>query len=197
MGMRLRGSWIKERAVHLVLTWKAQVLWIICKLRDFRTNWFFGFLPVHKNHTKFQFDRESEGHRESLSTQLKSALTMVDSEELARSIAKEQISNLEQEKTMIKLEVKEKGTQISRLKELNQLLTDNLDRGTSEKNELNSKIKSLQEELKSLKKKLDSERTLRIQAADKLAELMHRKDRELRMQRVDRSCNCWHSSDDF
>ncbi|XP_078360831.1 rho-associated protein kinase 1-like [Oculina patagonica] len=135
--------------------------------------------------------------KESLSTQLKSALTMVDSEELARSIAKEQISNLEQEKTMIKLEVKEKGTQISRLKELNQLLTDNLDRGTSEKNELNSKIKSLQEELKSLKKKLDSERTLRIQAADKLAELMHRKDRELRMQRVDRSCNCWHSSDDF
>ena len=67
-----------------------------------------------------------------------------------------QFSDLEKEKTMIELEVKEliarhksdmleKGAQISQLEELNQQLTDNLDQKMSEKDELNTKIKSLQE----------------------------------------------------
>lgn len=67
-----------------------------------------------------------------------------------------QFSDLEKEKTMIELEVKEliarhksdmleKGAQISQLEELNQQLTDNLDQKMAEKDELNSKIKSLQE----------------------------------------------------
>ena len=67
-----------------------------------------------------------------------------------------QFSDLEKEKTMIELEVKEliarhksdmleKGAQISQLEELNQQLTDNLDQKMSEKDELNGKIKGLQE----------------------------------------------------
>lgn len=72
------------------------------------------------------------------------------------SIFSTQFSDLEKEKTMIELEVKEliarhksdmleKGAQISQLEELNQQLTDNLDQKMSEKDELNSKIKGLQE----------------------------------------------------
>lgn len=53
-----------------------------------------------------------------------------------------QISDLEKEKTMTELK---KGAQINQLEELNQQLTDNLDDKTSEKVELNAKIKSLQE----------------------------------------------------
>lgn len=67
-----------------------------------------------------------------------------------------QFSDLEKEKTMIELEVKEliarhksdmleKGAQISQLEELNQQLTDNLGQKMSEKDELNAKIKGLQE----------------------------------------------------
>ncbi|KAL9980422.1 hypothetical protein ACROYT_G009010 [Oculina patagonica] len=145
--------------------------------------------------------RQLSEERESLSAQLELTLTMVDSEQLARSIAEEQFSDLEKEKTMIELEVKEliarhksdmleKGAQISQLEELNQQLTDNLDQKMSEKDELNSKIKGLQEDLgkskdnskdiedatESLKKQLVIERTLKIQAVNKLAEIMARKD---------------------
>ena len=67
-----------------------------------------------------------------------------------------QYSDLEKEKTMIELEVKEliarhksdmseKGAQISQLEELNQQFTNTLDQKTADRDELNSKIKSLQE----------------------------------------------------
>ena len=45
--------------------------------------------------------------RDSLSAQLELALAKAESEELARSIAEEQISDLEKEKTMLELEVKD------------------------------------------------------------------------------------------
>ena len=67
-----------------------------------------------------------------------------------------QFSDLEKEKTMIELEVKEliarhksdmveKGAQISQLEEHNQQLTDNLGQKMAEKDELNAKIKALQD----------------------------------------------------
>ena len=67
-----------------------------------------------------------------------------------------QYSDLEKEKTMIELEVKEliarhksdmseKGAKISQLEELNQQLTDSLDQKMADKDELNAKIKGLQE----------------------------------------------------
>lgn len=45
--------------------------------------------------------------RDSLSAQLELALAKAESEELARSIAEEQIADLEKEKTMLELEVKD------------------------------------------------------------------------------------------
>ena len=68
----------------------------------------------------------------------------------------EQYSDLEKEKTMIELEVKEliarhksdmseKGGQISQLEELNQQLTGSLDQKIADKEELEYKIKGMQE----------------------------------------------------
>ncbi len=48
-----------------------------------------------------------EAERDSLSTHLEIALTKADSEQLARSIAEEQCADLEKEKTMRELEIKE------------------------------------------------------------------------------------------
>ena len=72
------------------------------------------------------------------------------------ALISKQYSDLEKEKTMIELEVKEliarhksdmseKGAQISQLEELNQQLTDSLGQKMAEKDEINSKIKGLQE----------------------------------------------------
>lgn len=139
--------------------------------------------------------------RDSLSAQLELTLTKAHSEQLARSIAEEQYSDLEKEKTMIELEVKEliarhksdmseKGAQINQLEELNQQLTASLDQKMADKDELNAKIKSLQEELskakhaseevdeatEQLQKQLKIEKALKIQAVNKLAEIVNRKD---------------------
>lgn len=46
-------------------------------------------------------------HRQSLTVQLEASLTKVDSEQLARSIAEEQYSDLEKEKIMKELEIKD------------------------------------------------------------------------------------------
>ena len=78
------------------------------------------------------------------------------SKKLTLILAFQQYSDLEKEKTMIELEVKEliarhksdmseKGAQINQLEELNQQLTASLDQKMVDKDELNAKIKSLQE----------------------------------------------------
>lgn len=46
-------------------------------------------------------------HRESLTAQLEASLTKADTEQLARSIAEEQYSDLEKEKIMKELEIKD------------------------------------------------------------------------------------------
>lgn len=46
-------------------------------------------------------------HRDSLAAQLEASLTKADSEQLARSIAEEQYSDLEKEKIMKELEIKD------------------------------------------------------------------------------------------
>ena len=45
--------------------------------------------------------------RESFAAQLQLALAKADSEQLARSIAEEQLSDVEKEKTVLELEIKE------------------------------------------------------------------------------------------
>uniref|UniRef100_A0A3B3TJD2 Rho-associated protein kinase n=1 Tax=Poecilia latipinna TaxID=48699 RepID=A0A3B3TJD2_9TELE len=143
---------------------------------------------------------EYQEERDSLAAQLESSLTKADSEQLARSIAEEQYSLLEKEKIMKELEIKdmlarhkqelsEKEATIDSLEESNRTLTEDVANLANEKEELNNQLKDLQQELQkaeemkkeleSLKvtfeKQVQSERTLKIQAVNKLAEVMHHK----------------------
>ncbi|KAG1963763.1 rho-associated protein kinase [Pimephales promelas] len=138
---------------------------------------------------------------DSLATQLEASLTKADSEQLARSIAEEQYSDLEKEKIMKELEIKdmiarhrqelcEKDNTINSLEESNRTLTADVANLASEKEELNNKFKHLQQKLEivkeeekqmksltlSLEKQIQSEKTLKIQAINKLAEVMKKTD---------------------
>ncbi|KAM9355405.1 rho-associated protein kinase 2-like [Pholidichthys leucotaenia] len=144
--------------------------------------------------------QELQEERDSLAAQLEITLTKADSEQLARSIAEEQYSDLEKEKIMKELELKEmmarhrqelseKDITISLLEEANRTLTSDVANLANEKEELNNKLKeSLEEAEKSkdweqqieqmtqvFEKQLMSERTLKTQAVNKLAEIMNRK----------------------
>uniref|UniRef100_A0AAY5F464 non-specific serine/threonine protein kinase n=1 Tax=Electrophorus electricus TaxID=8005 RepID=A0AAY5F464_ELEEL len=139
---------------------------------------------------------ELQEERDSLAGQLEVSLTKADSEQLARSIAEEQYSDLEKEKIMKELEIKDmmarhrqelsdKDNTIGSLEESNRTLTVDVAKLASEKEELNNQLKELQmkEEEKEVgamklnfERQLNSERTLKIQAVNKLAEIMNRKD---------------------
>ncbi|KAL2099189.1 hypothetical protein ACEWY4_005669 [Coilia grayii] len=145
--------------------------------------------------------QELQEERDSLAAQLEITLTKADSEQLARSIAEEQYSDLEKEKIMKELEIKEmmarhrqelaeKDTTISSLEEANRTLTSDVANLANEKEELNNKLKDNQEDMQKMKdleqqisqikvtyeKQLQSERTLKTQAVNKLAEIMNRKE---------------------
>uniref|UniRef100_A0A7N9AUK7 Rho-associated protein kinase n=1 Tax=Mastacembelus armatus TaxID=205130 RepID=A0A7N9AUK7_9TELE len=136
---------------------------------------------------------------DSLAAQLEITLTKADSEQLARSIAEEQYSDLEKEKIMKELELKEmmarhrqelaeKDITISSLEEANRTLTSDVANLANEKEELNNKLKENVEEKSkdweqqimkmkhTFEKQLQSERTLKTQAVNKLAEIMNRKE---------------------
>ncbi|XP_026310484.1 rho-associated protein kinase 2 [Piliocolobus tephrosceles] len=148
-----------------------------------------------------QKKQELQDERDSLAAQLEITLTKADSEQLARSIAEEQYSDLEKEKIMKELEIKEmmarhkqelteKDATIASLEETNRTLTSDVANLANEKEELNNKLKDVQEQLSRLKdeeisaaaikaqfeKQLLTERTLKTQAVNKLAEIMNRKE---------------------
>nr|XP_057946736.1 rho-associated protein kinase 2 isoform X2 [Doryrhamphus excisus] len=145
--------------------------------------------------------QELQEERDSLAAQLEITLTKADSEQLARSIAEEQYSDLEKEKIMKELELKEmmarhrqelseKDITISSLEEANRTLTSDVANLANEKEELNNKMKDALEETEksndweqqisqmknTFEKQLQSERTLKTQAVNKLAEIMNRKE---------------------
>ncbi|KAJ3612919.1 hypothetical protein NHX12_019176, partial [Muraenolepis orangiensis] len=145
--------------------------------------------------------QELQEERDSLAAQLEITLTKADSEQLARSIAEEQYSDLEKEKIMKELELKEmmarhrqelaeKDTTIGSLEEANRTLTSDVANLANEKEELNNNLKDSMEESGrirdweqqvsqvkiSFEKQLQSERTLKTQAVNKLAEIMNRKE---------------------
>ncbi|XP_024909939.1 rho-associated protein kinase 2 [Cynoglossus semilaevis] len=145
--------------------------------------------------------QELQEERESLAAQLEITLTKADSEQLARSIAEEQYSDLEKEKIMKELELKEmmarhrqelaeKDITIGSLEEANRTLTSDVANLANEKEELNNKLtEAIEESEKSrdweqqishmkqgFEKMLQSERTLKTQAVNKLAEIMNRKE---------------------
>ncbi|XP_035534234.1 rho-associated protein kinase 2-like isoform X1 [Morone saxatilis] len=144
---------------------------------------------------------EYEEERDSLTSQLEVSLTKADSEQLARSIAEEQYSDLEKEKIMKELEIKDmmarhrqelsdKEATISSLEESNRTLTVDVANLASEKEELNNHLKEMQQQLQkakeeekqmnsvklSFERQLQNERTLKIQAINKLAEVMNRRE---------------------
>ncbi|XP_061100119.1 rho-associated protein kinase 2 isoform X2 [Conger conger] len=144
--------------------------------------------------------QDLQEERDSLAAQLEITLTKADSEQLARSIAEEQYSDLEKEKIMKELEIKEmmarhrqelgeKDATISSLEEANRTLTSDVANLANEKEELNNKLKETHEQLQIAKeeeqqmgqmkmafeKQLQCERTLKTQAVNKLAEIMNRK----------------------
>uniref|UniRef100_A0AAX7U421 non-specific serine/threonine protein kinase n=1 Tax=Astatotilapia calliptera TaxID=8154 RepID=A0AAX7U421_ASTCA len=117
--------------------------------------------------------------RDSLAAQLEITLTKADSEQLARSIAEEQYSDLEKEKIMKELELKEmmarhrqelseKDITISSLEEANRTLTSDVANLANEKEELNNKLKE------AIEVKIES--YPHPQAVNKLAEIMNRKE---------------------
>uniref|UniRef100_A0A672IGJ3 Rho-associated protein kinase 2 n=2 Tax=Salarias fasciatus TaxID=181472 RepID=A0A672IGJ3_SALFA len=142
---------------------------------------------------------EYQEERESLTSQLEASLTKADSEQLARSIAEEQYSDLEKEKIMKELEIKDmmarhkqelgdKEATISSLEESNRTLTVDVANLAGEKEELNNQLKDMQQQLQkakeeeknmdsikvSFEKQLQNERTLKIQAVNKLHEVINR-----------------------
>ncbi|KAG7270481.1 hypothetical protein CRUP_032777, partial [Coryphaenoides rupestris] len=94
--------------------------------------------------------------RESLASKLEASLTRADSEQLARSIAEEQYSDLEKEKIMKELEIKDmmarnrqeladKEATIASLEESNRTLTVDVANLANEKEELNNQLKDIQQ----------------------------------------------------
>ncbi|CAF99028.1 unnamed protein product, partial [Tetraodon nigroviridis] len=147
--------------------------------------------------------QEMQEERDSLAAQLEITLTKADSEQLARSIAEEQYSDLEKEKIMKELELKEmmarhrqevaeKDITISSLEEANRTLTSDVANLANEKEELNNKLKAAMEESQKsndweqqicqmkqgFEKQLQPQRLtrVRLQAVNKLAEIMNRKE---------------------
>uniref|UniRef100_A0A8C0BQN0 Rho-associated protein kinase 2 n=1 Tax=Buteo japonicus TaxID=224669 RepID=A0A8C0BQN0_9AVES len=141
--------------------------------------------------------QELQDERDSLAAQLEITLTKADSEQLARSIAEEQYSDLEKEKIMKELEIKEmmarhKQELTEKDATIASVSNTNCDfgRGLHDLefyflfflNYLATEITKLKEEEANVgnikaqfEKQLLNERTLKTQAVNKLAEIMNRK----------------------
>ncbi|XP_028448589.1 rho-associated protein kinase 1 isoform X2 [Perca flavescens] len=147
---------------------------------------------VQEAHKKVQ---ELCSERDSLSAQLDLTVTKAESEQLARALQEEQYFELSQENKKAtsrhKQDVAEKESTIARLEESNRTLTKDVENLSKEKAELNEKLSTQEEEYAAQKeeiantikanyeKVLYTERTLKTQAVNKLAEIMNRKDMKL------------------
>ncbi|KAJ8917547.1 hypothetical protein NQ315_005596, partial [Exocentrus adspersus] len=146
---------------------------------------------------KNKINKEFEEERASLKHQCQIALARADSEALARSIAEETVADLEKEKTMKELELKDllakhrsemnsKEVAINTFKDRELEYKKLNEQLQKEKEELNRQFKQLQdefsrkvgnnEEIEKLKAKLQTESLLKQQAVYKLHEIMNRKD---------------------
>lgn len=150
-----------------------------------------------ENEDKSRSLSELEEERSSLLHQLQIALARADSEALARSIAEETVADLEKEKTIKELELKDlmskhrtdlatKETAMSALRDAENEVTKKLNNKISEYEELlqvNNKLqeeitqnKTDQSEMEKLKNRLKNEVLLKQTAVNKLTEIMSRKD---------------------
>ncbi|XP_030629893.1 rho-associated protein kinase 1 isoform X2 [Chanos chanos] len=139
--------------------------------------------------------QELHSERDSLSAQLDLTVTKAESEQLSRALQEEQYCELVQESKKAaarhKQEIADKDATIARLEESNKTLTKDVENLSKEKAELDTKLRAQQEEYAAQKeeitnsikanyeKVLNTERTLKTQAVNKLAEIMNRKDMKL------------------
>lgn len=140
---------------------------------------------------------ELEEERGSLAHQLQLALARADSEALARSIAEETVADLEKEKTMKELELRElltkhradtmsRDSTINSYKDRELELKKTIDQLVKENGEYSNKIEIMENDVRKAKacmddyerllKQLKQEQLLKAQAVNKLAEIMNRKD---------------------
>ncbi|KAG4078255.1 hypothetical protein HA402_011327 [Bradysia odoriphaga] len=150
-----------------------------------------------ENEDKSRSLSELEEERSSLLHQLQIALARADSEALARSIAEETVADLEKEKTIKELELKDlmskhrtdlatKETTLSSLRDAENEVAKKLNNKIAEYEELmqvNNKLqeeitqnKADQSEMEKLKNRLKNEVLLKQTAVNKLTEIMSRKD---------------------
>ncbi|KAL7875447.1 hypothetical protein AOLI_G00104100 [Acnodon oligacanthus] len=138
---------------------------------------------------------EMHGERDSLMAQLDLTVTKAESEQLARALQEEQYFELSQESKKStarhKQELTERDSTIARLEDSNKTLTKDVENLTREKAELDAKLRSQDEDYAAQKEEisnaikanyekiLNTERTLKTQAVNKLAEIMNRKDMKL------------------
>lgn len=144
---------------------------------------------------------DMEQDKNKLQTQLQEVVARADSEALARRVAEEDIAELEKEKMMIELELKEIGTkhksdlrnmemQLASQKDRESDLLQTCDQLQADNHDLQTKLHEKQEqqqdnindntdstaEVSKMRKLLDNEKLLKQQAINKLAEIMNRKD---------------------
>ncbi|XP_021120766.1 rho-associated protein kinase 1 [Heterocephalus glaber] len=145
-----------------------------------------------KNREYLKKIQELQNEREALSTQLDLAETKAESEQLARGLLEEQYFELTQESKKAasrnRQEITDKDHTVSRLEETNNMLTKDIELLRKENEELTDKMKKAEEEYKlkkeeeisnlkaAFEKNINTERTLKTQAVNKLAEIMNRKD---------------------
>lgn len=146
---------------------------------------------------KTRLQQELDEERNSLVHQLQLSLARGDSEALARSIAEETVADLEKERTMKELEYKDglvkhhheiatKEQIVNRLKDSEGELKKNIEQHIKDKDELNKKIKDInddliksqisKDEIDKLSAKLKTEQLLKQQAINKLTQILNRKD---------------------
>ncbi|CAH1772749.1 unnamed protein product [Owenia fusiformis] len=144
--------------------------------------------------------RNLEKERDSIAAQLQLAMTKADSEQIARTIAEEQLSDVEKEKTMLDLEIKEilsrhktelnkRETAIAILEDCKNQSKKEVENYKQQNDDLNSQVKKLREDLENvqsnrtssdvenekLKKQYLEEKLKKEVAVNKLAEIMARK----------------------
>lgn len=146
---------------------------------------------------KNRLNKEFEEERASLKHQCQLALARADSEALARSIAEETVTDLEKEKTMKELELKDliakhhseinaKEVALNKSKDREMELKKLNEQLAKEKEEISRQLKQAQEELfqkmdnneeiEKLRCRLKTEQLLKQQAVNKLHEVINRKD---------------------
>ncbi|XP_066272785.1 rho-associated protein kinase 1-like isoform X14 [Branchiostoma lanceolatum] len=145
--------------------------------------------------------KKEQYEKENLSAQVQLMVAKAESEQLARSIAEERFSDLDKEKTMIVLELKEKearhksdvgekSQQVKELEEQSKQLSLSLEQMKAERDDVNNRLKKAVEDLNNkdelsqalneqkahYEKQLLKEKELKIQAINKLAQIVNSKE---------------------